>query len=356
MFTGTVLLNASLIAPALLDDFPVQLPVIPSSAKLFGTFGSVLSILGAAVTVNPEFDEGATAGAILSTIGGIISLIAASSGGSDSTNPAAALADHMNELFSSAKSGVSSLLKSVFDTGNLTQIDKAYTSGAFAPLANYFDKGRFLYALSQVQQSAIENSLNQFMKQNLVGFLLTADHWWILQDAYTIADCPNISSKKGINQHCYTLETFSTGYVAGGSENHNTYSVPVTNNTLTKISKYGIDLINLYNSSRNCQTGSVYGGSVTLTYDEILSSSGTNQVSIPPCFYSLSVLYVQPTENVGKDGLYADNPCAIVQANDTAKARTTIVAGKTFLPDNLVASLQNKKYCCAPEGKGVVCV
>lgn len=277
-------------------------------------------------------------------MGGIFSLIGGDIAPNDNgeINPAAVLGVRIGQVFSEASAAVGDLLSGIMVNGDISAIPSQYTDGTYAsPIANFFDNGNYLWLMTPDQEEAISTPVTQYMEKNIIGYLLGADNWWILQDAYTLDDCPTISSGTVLNGHCYSLESYGTGLTATTQYfGHTTYSVPAGNDTLTSLAKYNITLDDLYLSSNSCQAGnSYYGGSITLGFADIVS---TGSQTVPPCFYSLPVFYVSPEEDTDNT-LFSNNLCNVLDNNRTA---TTPVAGLTFLPDNIASNMQDM-YCCA---------
>jgi hypothetical protein len=362
-------INTTSIASKLLNDFPLEIPLIPQASEFLTIFSSVLGVVGSIAGTdagnvipedktepkNEEPDAVATSGSIISALGGFYSLISSATTPSSSTPSTAtdALTDSINSVFTNARAGVQSLLTSVLVTGDLSGLPSQYTTGTWKqPIANFFDNGNFLYVLSNADETYLATLVTDVLQATILGSLLTADNWWISQDAYTQADCvpTNTPSAVWLNGHCYTLETFDTGYDdQNGGEGPDTYSVPADSDMVTKVNNY-LDLTDLYESSVSCQAGNAnYGGDVTLDYEAIVATNG----AIPSCFYSLPVFYVSPTEDVGANGVFASNPCIVLQNNLTA---TTQVAGLTYLPANLDALMgASTNYCCVQESKEIIC-
>ena len=283
------------------------------------------------------------ASSILSSLGGIFSLIGGNITPNDNNqiDPAAVLGVRISQVFTNANAAVANLLSGVMTTGDTSAIPSQYTTGMYSsPIANFFDNGNFLWIMTPEQENAISTLVTQYMQANIIGYLLAADNWWILQDAYTLDVCPTISSGTVLNGHCYSLESYGTGLAATTDYfGHTTYSVPAGNDTLTSLATFNIKLDDLYLSSNSCQAGnSYYGGNVTLGFANIVS---TATQTLPPCFYSLPVFYVSPEEDEDNT-FYSNNLCNVLENNKTA---TTPVAGLTFLPDSIASNMQDM-YCC----------
>jgi hypothetical protein len=353
---NNIQISAATLLKAFTTQFPKQNPVAPPQNAVLANLGAVFAIVGAAATVNPAFEVGAISGAILSTLGGIASTVASQThaGDGSSTDAGDIFGQHINNLLTGAKASVTKLLGDIVDRGNLSAIPAKYTTGTYqSPIANFFDNGNYIVEMNSDQEAVLTASVTKYLQANLIGSLLAIDNWWILQDAYTLDECHGISSGMVLNLnnslHCYTLESFGTGYNTqiGLGNTHNIYSVPALNSTLTAISTYGMSLADIYTSSVNCQLShpSSYGGSVQTDYQTLLTQSGAN---IPTCFYSLPVFYVKPSPTG-----YVSTPCQIYVNNRTA---TVPLAGLTFFPDNIGSILTPRAdYCCQDTGRQIIC-
>lgn len=227
-------------------------------------------------------------------------------------------------------------------TGDYAELNK---------IAAFFDNGNFFYSPTDAgwDPSVLTTNLSNYLEQNIAGVALNVANWYILRNAYNAADCeaqPTGKIMSNDNNYCYTLEQPGEGYSSTADAfPRSLYSVPMTNDTYTSLVGFGVDLVDLYTSSWDCQ-GTANGAGAydvlgNFTYDAL-----TFTTTVPTCFYNLPVLSVVPAGD-----LWDSTPCDILRNNVTA---TVQQAGITYLPDNLEAIFGAALYCCTSSvtGKG----
>jgi hypothetical protein len=307
------------------EDFPVQDVDTPDMASILNNVGAALGLVAGRV--------GEAAESTLSTASGIMSMIASNIDDDEDDKPTVSdvLKKRLQIVLQSGYDGANNALIQMFENGdvsNWTFIDKNYDWS----VANFFD-GRFMTQLSGSEVKALQENMTTHMKQAMAGTAMRAANWYILKGSHSVDDCTEKNSGMVINDTCYTVEG------PGGGYNEKTWSVPIDDDTLDKVTDtYSIALADLYENSWRCQVdtdgyGGTQGFSLLATED-----------NLPSCFYNLPVFIVDESD----ESSVLSSPCNMWAYNYTASDDETPQVGITYLPENLV-SVFDGSYCqCSP--------
>ncbi|KAL3486994.1 hypothetical protein BJX62DRAFT_241481 [Aspergillus germanicus] len=307
------------------EDFPVQDVDTPDMASILNNVGAALGLVAGRA--------GEAAESTLSTASGIMSMIASNIDDDEDDKPTVSdvLKKRLQIVLQSGYDGANNALIQMFENGdvsNWTFIDKNYDWS----VANFFD-GRFMTQLSGSEVKALQANMTTHMKQAMAGTAMRAANWYILKGSHSVDDCTTKNSGMVINDTCYTVEG------PGGGYNEKTWSVPIDDDTLEKVTDtYSIALADLYENSWRCQVdtdgyGGTQGFSLLATED-----------NLPSCFYNLPVFIVDESD----DSSVLSSPCNMWAYNYTASDDETPQVGITYLPENL-ASVFDGSYCqCSP--------
>jgi hypothetical protein len=113
-----------------------------------------------------------------------------------------------------------------------------------------------------------------------------------------------------------------------------------TEDTITSITSYDIDMEELITKSYTCQnTTKMYFGSLDVDVAD-LAQDGT---TLPTCFFNLPVVNLVPTTIVSYTTPFDISPCWITEVTNATLGNESIV-GETYLPDNL-ATVFDASYC-----------
>lgn len=320
--------NTSYSVSRIASDFPAQYPDAFDLTSLFGHFGAALTMGAGAASGNAAI-AGAT-----TVLSGAFSLMSGLMGDdSEVTDPTEALYAQMQVIFTAAYNAVSDTLIDMFEDGDLSSWDSELTKGKYdSDIANALD-GKFMFRLKGSQAKTIQTKINTFLSKTLVGAALRGANYYILQDSHPKDKCEGVTSGKVIDGKCYTIEA------AGGGWMEKTFSVPISEETLEKVTDtYGVDLTDLYKLSLACQKDTdVYAGRIKL-------DRFTPRETMPDCFYNLPVFYVEPSE----DSTVSSSPCWAWASNYTSQDGDKPEVGSTYLPPNL-ADIFKYSYCqCYP--------
>ena len=334
--------HVATLTPGVNDDFPIQVPIV-SETSFFNNFGAALSVLGGGIGLfGGENPGAAVAGGVVGMIGGVFSDVGANLQAGTPPDGLRDLDSRLSSVYSQVSNNTGLLLTAVMKNGNLSAYPNRLFSGSQYnnTLVAFFDNGNFFYFPDNYTVQALQPLLSHQLLVNIVGAAILEANYYILKDAYAVADCPAGTNLTGlvIDNSCFTLEVAGQGGQNTGQAAVSTRSSfsnqmdPITAGKLGD--SYQLSLSDLYTSSYSCQNANnAYGSTVDL------SNLDLNITAIPPCFYNLPVFQVTPPTE--KTGDTAGSPCAIFEANSTAK---TPAVGLTFLPDNL-SPIFTQEFC-----------
>ena len=356
--------DLSLLIKPIASDFHDIIPTGPASTSdILGKIGGFISFIagfsplaGARRRDTSSEESSGVTGALGSTIGAAMSLVGSvlpsRSNPLDPSHPEAVLSERTLAVFQKVQSGLMELVTGALDTGDVSAFPKEMSSGDYDNgLVNFFDKGRWLINRDAVKETVLRDNINTFFKRLMVGIVMQAAGYWVLQDASPLGKCSDHSFGLAIDGHCYTLESISTGYEDTTSGNrlgfHQQFSKGASDDIIEKMKGYNVTVEDVIRSSVDCQAGNdYYGGTVDIDYEALYNGEASSKV--PKCFYSLPVFYVQ-YEVPGA----ATTPCGAYTNNATADKPQ---AGKTYLPDYLNTKMGfDTDYCCAEGPHGILC-
>jgi hypothetical protein len=310
-------------------DFPIEVPV-DSESSLFNKLGAIFQVAGTGIITfgspNPAAEYAGNYitlwGAIFSLIGILIPTPP------PPPNTMVELEQRLSNIYTQITTNASSLLTAVMQNGDLSAYPSWIYSGSNynIPLVAFFDNGRFFNLPAGYTVQALVSPFSNQLLITIVGTAVLEARYYILMNAYDVADCPIGKNLTGtiISGSCFTLEEAGPG---PGLE-HGTradYSVQMDPITVGKlVDTYQVDLVDLYNTSYSCQPASKAYGT---TPD--LSTVNLNMTGTPPCFYNLPVFQVSPPAS---DYPSSGSPCTILYANSTGK---TAEVGLNYLPSYL---------------------
>ena len=330
--------NISSLVQGVYEDFPLQQPIV-SDAAFFNNFGAALAIVGGGIGLfGVEDPSTALGGGMVAVLGGIFSDVGANLNAGTPSNTLTDLEKRVETIYSQVTDSSGDLITAVMKNGDLS----AYPSKIYAgsqynnSLVAFFDNGNFLMFPDDFTEQALKPLISVNLLSTIVGSAVLEANYYILKDAYAVADCPTGPGLTGvvINNSCFTLEEAGQGAGQTLQSTRSTFSNQMASDTVDKlVHYYQVILSDLYTSSLSCQNASnAYSAPLDFsTFD--FAGSG-----IPPCFYNLPVFQVTPATDLS---INQATPCAMFEANSTA---VTAEVGLTFLPDNL-STIFTRDFC-----------
>ncbi|GLI74896.1 hypothetical protein PoHVEF18_003145 [Penicillium ochrochloron] len=243
--------------------------------------------LGIAASVAPE-DDGVV-GAFSTSVSNIESIVGLLSISSTFTLPdesdlETALENILSQLVEATTTAITNLTIAIFEKPNQAKpLPGSLIDGPFMyPVSNYFYNSKILFGMDSDTWTNTVDKFNGTIKKHMVGAALGDADYYILRDSSTAeTDCTE-TAKYYIDGSCYTLAYPGASECIAGIGTQ----ALATEDTITSITSYDIDMEELITNSYTCQnTTNMYFGSLDVDVAD-LAQDGT---TLPTCFFNLPV-------------------------------------------------------------------